>query len=60
MNKDQKEGRVENLKGRLKEAGGVVSGDKERESEGAKERAAGSMKKAFGDLKQKIAKKLEH
>jgi len=60
MNRDQKEGRFENLKGRVKQAAGIVSGDKEKESQGATERAEGSLKKALGDLKQRFAKKMEH
>jgi uncharacterized protein YjbJ (UPF0337 family) len=60
MNREQKEGRFENLKGRFRQAVGTVSGDKEKEQQGATERAEGSLKKAFGDLKQKFAKKLEH
>jgi uncharacterized protein YjbJ (UPF0337 family) len=60
MDKDQKEGRFEHLKGRIKEAAGKLSGDKQQEAEGATERGAGSVKKAFGDLKEKITKKLEH
>ena len=59
MNKDQKEGRAENLKGRVKEAAGVVTGNKQRESEGAVERAAGAAQKAVGDLKHKVQKKVE-
>jgi uncharacterized protein YjbJ (UPF0337 family) len=59
MNKDQKSGALNNLKGRVKEAIGIVTGDKDKESEGAAERAAGAAKKAVGDLKHKVAKKIE-
>jgi uncharacterized protein YjbJ (UPF0337 family) len=60
MNKDQKEGAVQNIKGRVKQAGGVLSGNKEAESEGARDRASGAVKKAVGDLKHKVSKKLDH
>ena len=60
MNREQKEGRFENLKGRFRQAVGTVSGDKEKEAQGAGERAEGSIKKALGDLKQRFAKKMEH
>jgi uncharacterized protein YjbJ (UPF0337 family) len=60
MNKEQREGRLDNLRGRLKQGWGSASGDKAKEAEGATERASGSLKKAFGDLKQRLAKKLEH
>ncbi len=59
MNKDQKEGLGQNIKGRVKEAVGVVTGDKDKESEGAAERALGAVKKAVGDVKHGIAKKLD-
>jgi len=59
MNRDQKEGRVENIKGRAKQAVGIVTGDKDKESQGASERAGGAVKKAVGDLKHGLAKKLD-
>jgi uncharacterized protein YjbJ (UPF0337 family) len=59
MNKDQKTGTAENLKGRVKQAVGIISGDKKKESEGASERAGGAVKKAVGDFKHGIAKKLD-
>jgi uncharacterized protein YjbJ (UPF0337 family) len=59
MNKDQKDGKVENVKGRVKEATGVLTGKRDLESEGASERSSGGVKKAFGDLKHDIAKKLD-
>jgi uncharacterized protein YjbJ (UPF0337 family) len=60
MNRDQKEGRFESLKGRIKQAAGSLTGDKAKEGEGASERATGAVKKAFGDLKERLTKKLEH
>jgi uncharacterized protein YjbJ (UPF0337 family) len=60
MNKDQKEGVTKNLKGRLKQAAGIVTGRKDKESEGAAERAAGAARKAVGDVKRGLAKKLDH
>ena len=59
MNKDQKEGQVENIKGRVKQAVGSVTGDKDKEADGASERTGGAIKKAFGDLKHDIAKKID-
>jgi uncharacterized protein YjbJ (UPF0337 family) len=58
MNKDQKTGALENLKGRFKQALGALTGDKTKEAEGASERLGGAVKKAVGDLKQGVAKKL--
>ncbi|HEX4406755.1 MAG TPA: CsbD family protein [Polyangia bacterium] len=59
MNKDQKDGAVENIKGRAKQAAGIVTGNKDKESQGASERASGAVKKAVGDLKHGLAKKLD-
>jgi uncharacterized protein YjbJ (UPF0337 family) len=59
MNKDQKDGTGEDIKGRVKQAAGIVTGNKDQESEGASERAAGAVKKAVGDLKHDIAKKID-
>ncbi len=59
MNKDQKDGAAENIKGRVKQAAGIVTGNKDQESQGASERASGAVKKAVGDLKHGIAKKLD-
>jgi uncharacterized protein YjbJ (UPF0337 family) len=59
MNKDQKTGTVQNLKGRVKQAAGVLLGDKAKESRGAQDRARGAVQKAVGDLKHGIAKELD-
>jgi uncharacterized protein YjbJ (UPF0337 family) len=59
MNKDQKGGTAENIKGRVKQAAGIVTGNKDQESQGASERASGAVKKAVGELKHGIAKKLD-
>ena len=59
MNQDQKEGHIDNIKGRVKEAAGIITGDKDKEAEGASQRAGGAVKKAVGDLKHGIAKKLD-
>jgi uncharacterized protein YjbJ (UPF0337 family) len=59
MNREQREGRFENLKGRVKQAAGSLTGDKAKEGEGAAERATGAVKKAFGDLKEKLTKRSE-
>jgi uncharacterized protein YjbJ (UPF0337 family) len=59
MNRDQKEGAFQNLKGRIKQAAGALTGDKEKEAQGASERATGGLKKAFGDFRHKFSKKLD-
>lgn len=59
MNKDQSHGAAKNIKGRIKESVGVLTGNKAEEAEGSADRAKGAVQKAFGDLKHNIAKKLE-
>ena len=59
MNKDQRDGVVEDTKGRAKEELAAVTGDKAKETEGAWDRAGGAIKKAIGDLKHSIAKRLD-
>lgn len=59
MNKDQKGGAGRNVKGRLKEAAGVISGNKKLEAEGLAERVVGAAKYAVGAAKHGVAKKLD-
>jgi uncharacterized protein YjbJ (UPF0337 family) len=59
MNKDQKSGTGQNVKGRIKEAAGVISGNKKLEAEGAADRVIGAAKEAVGAAKHDAAKKLD-
>ncbi|HEY2730103.1 MAG TPA: CsbD family protein [Polyangia bacterium] len=59
MNKDQTSGAAQNVKGRVKQAAGVLSGNSDKESQGASERATGAARKVVGDLKHKLAKKID-
>ena len=59
MNKDQKGGAVQNVKGRLKEVSGIVSGNKELEADGLADRVVGAAKSAVGAAKHGAAKKLD-
>jgi len=59
MNKDQKGGAGRNIKGRLKEAAGVISGNKKLEAEGLADRVVGAAKYAVGAAKHGAAKKLD-
>jgi uncharacterized protein YjbJ (UPF0337 family) len=59
MNKDEREGMAENLKGRVKEAAGVVSGDRDLEQEGAEERAEGEARKDLGEARRKVGEAIE-
>ncbi len=54
MNRDQIKGKIDNLKGRVKEALGAASGDKRTEAEGLGERVKGAVQKKFGDAKEAV------
>ena len=59
MNKDQTKGAGQNVKGRVEEAAGVLSGKKKLEAEGLADRVAGAAKYVVGAAKNGIAKKLD-
>ncbi|KQX30168.1 CsbD family protein [Variovorax sp. Root434] len=53
MNKDQLAGRVEEAKGKLKEAAGKAIGNEKLEGKGIAEQAAGKVQKTYGDVKER-------
>jgi uncharacterized protein YjbJ (UPF0337 family) len=59
MNKDEREGKATNLKGPVKEAAGIVSGNEELEKEGADERAKGAVQEGLGRARRKVGEALE-
>ena len=59
MNRDEREGKTENLKGRVKEATGALLGDEELQKEGADQRAAGELQEDVGKLRRKAGEALE-
>jgi uncharacterized protein YjbJ (UPF0337 family) len=59
MNKDQKGGAGQNIKGRLKEVAGIVSGNKKMEAEGLADRFVGAARGVAGAAKHGAAKKLD-
>ena len=54
MNKDQLKGKVDNIKGRVKDAAGSLTGDKEQQAEGMVDRAKGAAREAYGDVKERL------
>jgi uncharacterized protein YjbJ (UPF0337 family) len=46
--------KTDKAKGRVKEAAGALTGDKDLESEGKADRAAGEVKEKVGDVKDKV------
>lgn len=56
MNKDQVKGRIEKTLGKLKEAAGMIAGDKTLEQKGRIGKALGSVRARYGDLKNGVKK----
>ena len=52
-------GKTDQVKGRVKEAAGVLTGDKKLEREGKLDRAAGNVKEKAGKVVDKLKKALE-
>ena len=51
-------GKVDNIKGRVKEAIGALSGHKETQVEGTVERAAGAANEKIGEVERKVGNAL--
>jgi uncharacterized protein YjbJ (UPF0337 family) len=58
MNKEQVEGRLAEVKGKVKEAAGVILDDKELEVKGNVQKNLGKLQSGFGDLKQDVKDEL--
>ena len=52
MNKDELKGKAENLKGRVKQAIGALTGDKSKEGEGLLDRVRGAVREKLGKAKR--------
>jgi uncharacterized protein YjbJ (UPF0337 family) len=59
MNRDEFEGKKENLKGRVKQAAGTLTGDEKLEREGADERADGEAQETVGKARRRLGEALE-
>jgi len=58
-NDDEREGRLQNVKGRVKEAAGILTGNESLEDEGAGDRQAGRTEEAIGRARRKIGEAVE-
>jgi uncharacterized protein YjbJ (UPF0337 family) len=56
MNKDELKGKGENLKGRVKEAAGSLSGDKRTQAEGTFDRVSGAVREKVGKAKREVSR----
>jgi len=64
MNKDdlkrELKDKAENIKGRVKEAFGTVTGNKRAEAEGAAERFSGAAKEKADDIKRSVDRSVDN
>ena len=54
MNKDEINGKVDNLKGKAKQAWGDATNDAETYDEGVADEAAGNVEEGFGKARRKV------
>ncbi|MCB1598649.1 MAG: CsbD family protein [Lysobacterales bacterium] len=54
MNKDQVDGHIKEIKGKVKEVTGRVIGDKTMENKGKLQNAVGKAQAGYGDVKEDI------
>lgn len=54
MDDDRVKGAAQNMKGKLKEAAGRVTGDAKLQSEGRGDQAGGKVRNAFGGIKDAV------
>ncbi|HWE24490.1 MAG TPA: CsbD family protein [Myxococcales bacterium] len=59
MDKKNLEGKADRLKGKIKEVGGVLTDDRDLESEGKFDQLKGNVKEGLGNLRQGIKDKLD-
>jgi uncharacterized protein YjbJ (UPF0337 family) len=56
MSQQEVRGKVKKTKGKVKEAVGILSGDKKLEREGSLERAVGAVQEGLGEARRKAGK----
>lgn len=59
MAKQETEGKVNELKGRAKEAVGIVTGNSELEREGSRQRTEGKVQESMGKARRKVGEFVE-
>ena len=59
MNRDEREGKIENLKGRVKEATGALTDDEELQDEGAAQRRGGEFQEGVGRIRREAGEAIE-
>jgi uncharacterized protein YjbJ (UPF0337 family) len=59
MNRDELEGKAEQLKGRVKQGAGKATGDEELLDEGVVDEAAGKTQETSGRIRRKVGEAIE-
>lgn len=59
MNKDELDGKVEQLKGKMKQAAGHLTDDERLHDEGVADEAAGEVQEGFGRGRRKVGEAVE-
>ena len=58
-NKDEMEGKKDQVKGAIKDKVGEMTGDRNLEAEGEAERAGGNVREGFGKARRKVGEAIE-
>ncbi|HMC95571.1 MAG TPA: CsbD family protein [Polyangia bacterium] len=59
MNKEQIKGKAENIKGRVKEAVGALTGNKSRQADGLIDRVSGAAREKVGQARNDVARRVD-
>jgi uncharacterized protein YjbJ (UPF0337 family) len=59
MNRDELEGKKDQLKGKVKQAAGDLTDDDQLHDEGVADEAAGDVQEGFGRARRKVGKAIE-
>jgi len=55
MGQEETRGKANQVKGRVKEAAGILTGNRELEQEGSRERASGEVQETVGKVRRRAA-----
>ena len=59
MKQQEARGQMNKLKGRVKEAAGIITGDRKLEKEGAQQRVKGAVQETVGKAQRKVGELLD-
>ena len=59
MSQDETQGKIDNVKGRVKEAAGIITGNRELEKEGSQQRTAGAVQESIGKARRRVGELFE-